>query len=287
METNGTILVTGATGQQGNAIATSLLGQGKNVRSLTRHLSKGEALKRMGSEVVEGELTDQASLEKALEGIKQVFLVTTPFEAGMDAEVKQGLTMVDAAKAAGVDHLVYSSVGGADQKTGIPHFETKWQVEEYIKKVGIPATILRPVFFMENFGSPWMLPAIQNKKLTFPVRPDRTLQMVSLRDIGAFGAAAFIRPQDFIGQTIELAGDEMTLPDALKMVSQSIGHTIEYELLPDEQAEAALGHDFAVMFRWFNEVGYNANISALERQWGIPLTKFKEVVDKASWAKTD
>ncbi len=287
MEMNETILVTGATGQQGNAVATSLLGQGRKVRSLTRHLSKGEALKRMGSELVEGELTDQASLEKALDGVKQVFLVTTPFEAGMDAEVKQGLTMVDAAKAAGVDHLVYSSVGGADQKTGIPHFETKWQVEEYIRKVGIRATILRPVFFMENFGSPWMLPAIQNKNLIFPVLPDRTLQMVSLRDIGAFAAAAFIRPQEFIGQIIELAGEEMTLPDALKMVSQSLGHTVEYEFLPYEQAEAALGHDFAVMFRWFNEVGYNADISALEARWGIPLTKFKEIVDKASWSNLD
>lgn len=285
MAMSDTIVVTGATGQQGGAVARSLLRQGQKVRALSRNPAKAEALKKLGAEVVAGDLTNRASLDVALRGAKKVFVVTTPFEAGMEAEVRQGITAADAARAAGVEHLVYTSVGSAHKQTGIPHFETKWKVEQHIQKLGLPATILRPVFFMDNFGSPWMLPAIQQGKLVSPVRPDRPLQMIALRDIGEFAAAAFLRPKEFLGQAIDLAGDELTLPQAAEIIARALGKPVQYELLPDEQAEKTLGHDFAVMYRWFNAVGYSVNIPALERRWGIPLTKFKDLVAAAPWAK--
>jgi len=279
------ILVTGATGQQGGAVARSLLRKGQKIRILTRNPAKGEELKKMGAEVLVGDLTDTASISTALQGIKKVFLVTTPFEAGMETEILQGISMVDAAKTAGVEHLVFNSVVSADKNTGIPHFETKWKVEQHIQKVGIPATILRPAFFMENFASPWMLPAMQKGKLVFPMQPNRRLQMIALRDIGEFASAAFLRPKEFIGHIIELAGDELTIPGALDVLSKSMARKIQYEQLPDDQLENALGHDMAVMFRWFNKVGYNVDIPALEKRWGINLTKFKEVIAAALWAK--
>ncbi len=280
------ILVTGATGQQGGAVARSLLHHGQKVRALTRNPAKAAELKNLGAEVVTGDLTDRASLEAALRGVKKAFLVTTPFEGGMDAEIRQGITMVDAAKAAGVDHLVFTSVGSADKNTGIPHFETKWKIEQHIRRIGLPATILRPVFFMENFGAPWMLPSIQKGKLVFALRPDRKLQMVALHDIGEFGAVAFLRSKDFLGQAIDLAGDELTIPEALEVLSRKMGKRIGYEQLPDDQLEKAVGHDFAVMFRWFSSVGYSVDIPALQKRWGIKLTKFKDVVAKAPWART-
>ncbi len=285
MNTSETILVTGATGQQGGAVANSLLRQGVRVRVLTRNADKAEGLKRLGAEVVTGNLTDKVALSAALRGVQKVFLVTTPFEGGMDAEVNQGVTMVDAAKSSGVNHLVYTSVGSASRNTGIPHFETKWKVEQYIKKVGIPATIIRPVFFMENFGSPWILPAIKGGNLILPIRSDRKLQMVALRDIGEFSAAAFMRLKGFIGQAIELSGDEITLPEAVRLISSLIGRTIQYESLPDDQSEKAGGRHFAIMYRWFNEVGYSVNIASLEKQWGIRLTKFAEFISAAPWIK--
>lgn len=285
MATNDIILVTGATGQQGGAVARSLLRQGRKVRALTRTPAKAEALKQLGAEVAVGNLTDRASINAALRGVKKMFLVTTPFEGGMEAEVKQALTGAEAAKAARVDHLVYTSVGSAHKNTGIPHFETKWKVEQHINTLGLPVTILRPVFFMENFGSPWMLPAILQGKLVSGVRPDRPLQMIALADIGEFGAAAFLRPKDFIGQAIDLAGDELTLPQAAGILSQALGKAIQYEPLPDNQMEQAMGHDMAVMYRWFNAVGYSVDIPALQKRWGIPLTKFKAVVARAPWAK--
>lgn len=280
-----TILVTGATGQQGGVVARYLLQQGKKIRALTRHPAKAEALKKLGAEVAVGDLTDKESLKPALRGIKRVFLVTTPFEAGMEAEVRQGIDMVDAAKEAGVDHLVFSSVGSANKNTGIPHFETKWQVEQHLRKSGLPATILRPVFFMENFTAPWMLPAIQQGKVVLPLAPDRKLQMIALDDIGAFGAAAFIRPKEFLGQEIDLAGDALTMPEALGMIAREIGKPIQYEPLPVEQAEKVFGHDFGVMFRWFNEVGYSVDIPALEQRWAIPLTKFRELVTTEAYQR--
>lgn len=273
-----TILITGATGQQGGVVTRYLLQQGKKVRALTRHPGKADVLKKMGAEIAVGDLTDKRSLQPALRGVSRVFLVTTPFEAGMEAEVRQGIDMIDAAREAGVAHLVFSSVGSANKKTGIPHFETKWQVEQHLKRSGLPATILRPVFFMENFTAPWMLPAIQEGKVVLPLSPDRPLQMIALDDIGAFGAAAFIRPEEFIGQKIDLAGDALTMPEALGLLGRELGRPIQYETLPMDQAEKVFGHDFGVMFRWFNEVGYSVNIPSLEKRWAIPLTKFRELV---------
>lgn len=285
MATNEAILITGATGQQGGAVARSLLRQGQKVRALTRDPAKAEELRKLGAEVIKGELTDRPSLEAALRGVKKAFLVTLFFEAGLEAEVRQGITMADAAKAAGVDHLVYTSVGSAARNTGVPHFETKWRVEEHIRKVGIPATILRPVWFMENFGAPWLAPMVKSGKVVLPIRTDHRLQMIALQDIGEFAAAAFLRPKDFIGQAIELAGDELTLPEAMKIISQATGKTVVYEQLPDEQSEKTWGHDFAVMFRWFNKVGYNVDIPGLQKRWGIPLTHFKDLVARAAWTK--
>lgn len=277
MKNTETILVCGASGQQGGSVVRSLVHHGQKVRALTRNPAKRESLKRLGADVVIGDLTDRSSLEKAFQGVKKVFLVTTPFEKGMDAEVAQGVAVADAAKAAGVDHLVFSSVASADKQTGIPHFETKQKIEQHIKRLGIPATVIRPVFFMENFAAPWMLPAIQKGKLVLPLKPDRKLQMVAVKDIGEFVAAAFLNPEKFIGQAIDLAGDEMTIIEALDILSKSRGHKIQYEQLPDEQMESAVGEDMALMYRWFNNKGYQVNIAALQKQWGIPLTKFKEV----------
>lgn len=276
-------LVTGATGQQGGAVAQSLLRQGQKVRVLTRNPDKAAGLVKLGAEVVAGDLTDKATLEGALQGVDGIFAMSTFFEAGMDAEVQQGITLADAAKKANIAHYVYTSVGSADQNTGIPHFETKWKVEQHIRLLGLPATILRPAWFMENFGT-FFRPSPAGV-LTLPMRPDRKQQMIAVRDIGEFGATAFLRPAEFIGQVIELAGDALTMPEVAAHLSHTMGRPIRYQQMPDDQVEAAVGHDFAVMFRWLNEVGFSADIPALRQRYGIPLTSFTELIAGADWAK--
>jgi uncharacterized protein YbjT (DUF2867 family) len=270
------ILITGATGQRGGALALALLKQGYSVRAMTRHPDKAEELRSRGAEIVDADLQDRQSLDHALRGIKRAFLVTTPYEDGVDAEVVQGVTFADAAKAANVTHLVYSSVGSAHRKTGIPHFESKLKVEQHIKKLGLPVTIIRPVFFMENFGAPWM---IRDGVLSTPLPPDCKLQMIAVDNIGAFGVAAFDRPNDFLGQELELAGDNLTFPQALDTLTAVTGRPYTYAQMPKDKAETVFGHDFTLMFDWFVRVGYNADISGLEDKWGIKLTRFKD------WAK--
>ena len=275
------ILVTGATGQQGGAVATALLTKGQKIRVMSRTPEKAAALAQAGAEVVKGSLTNASDLQAALRGVHGVFAMSTPFEAGMDQEVRQGIMMADAAKQAGIAHYVYTSVGSAHRNTGIPHFETKWKVEQHIRQIGLPVTILRPVWFMENFTT-FSKPSAEGI-LMMPMRADKKLAMVALRDIGEFGAAAFMRPHDFVGQAIDLGGDELTMPEVAAQLSKVTGRSIQFQALPLEQAEAALGHDLATMFRWFNEVGYQINVAALKQTFGIPLTTFAEWIKTVYW----
>ncbi len=278
-----TILVTGATGQQGGAVAQSLLRQGQKVRVLTRNPDRAAGLVRQGAEVARGDLADQASLEQALRGVDGVFAMTTFLEAGIDAEVQQGIVLADAVKKAKIKHCVYTSVGSADRNTGIPHFETKWKIEQHIRQLDIPATFLRPVWFMENFGT-FSRPS-PDGVLMLPLRPETKLQMIAVKDIGEFGAAAFLRPNEFIGQAIDLAGDALTMPEVTAHLSRTMGRQVRFQQMPDDQAEAALGRDFALMFRWFNEVGFAVDIPALKKRFGIPLTAFTHILTQADWAK--
>jgi len=277
------ILVTGATGQQGGAVARALLAKGQKVRVMTRNPEKAASLAKAGAEVVQGDLTNQAILQMALRGVHGVFAMSTPFEAGMEAEVRQGIMLADAAKQAGITHYVYTSVGSAHRNTGIPHFESKWKVEQHIRQIGLPATILRPVWFMENFTT-FAKPSAEGI-LMVPMKPSRKLAMVALKDIGAFGAAAFLRPKDFLGQAIDLAGDDLTMPETAALLTKALGRPIRFQEFQMEQAEAAMGHDLATMFRWFNEVGYAIDIPALTQQFGMPLTTFAEWIKTVDWPK--
>ena len=277
------ILVTGATGQQGGAVARALLAKGQKVRVMTRNPEKAATLAKAGAEVVHGDLTNQAILQMALRGVHGVFAMSTPFEAGMEAEVRQGIMLADAAKQAGIAHYVYTSVGSAHRNTGIPHFESKWKVEQHIRQIGLPATILRPVWFMENFTT-FAKPSAEGI-LMLPMKPARKLAMVALKDIGAFGAAAFLRPNDFLGQAIDLAGDDLTMPETAALLTKAMGRLIRFQEFQMEQAEAAMGHDLATMFRWFNEVGYAIDIPALKQQFGMPLTTFAEWIKTVDWTK--
>jgi len=277
------ILVTGATGQQGGAVAKSLLQKGQRIRVLTRNKDKAGELAKLGAEVVTGDMTDRASLKRAFEGVDRVFAVSTWFEGGMNVEVQQGISLATAAKEANVSHFVYTEVGGADRQPPNPLFESKRKVDEHIRQLGLRTTILRPVWFMENFGTSFR-PSPEGKLVT-PLRPDRKLQMIAVKDIGAFGAAALLRPDDFVGHTIELAGDELTPPEIAAQFSRTMGRSIQYQQMPEEQVEGAVGPDFAQLFQWLNTVGFAVDIAALKTRYDIALTSFAELIASGDWAK--
>ena len=151
----GSVLVTGATGKQGGAVARVLLSNGHRVRAMVRNVNSPPAreLEHRGAEPFAADLDDVGSLERAAAGMDAVFAMSTP-ASGVEAETRQGIAIVNAAQAAGATHIVYSSVAGADQKTGIPHFESKFKVEQHLRTRGVRFTIIGPVYFMENLIAP-------------------------------------------------------------------------------------------------------------------------------------
>lgn len=257
------ILVTGATGRQGGAVARYLLKSGWQVRALVRDPNKPAArdLALQGVEIAQGDLDEPEGVRKAMEGCYGVFSVQS-LETGVEGEIRQGRMMGDLAKEADVQHFVYSSVGSADRETGIPHFDSKFQIEEHLKGLELPVTILRPVFFYDNFSSPPFKESILSGTLALPMRPDRSLQMIAVEDIGGLAALAFNRPGQFIGKAMDIAGDEMSMPLAAEILSSVVGKDVRFVEVPLSEAEKQ-SPEMAKMFQWFNEVGYNANIRSL------------------------
>jgi uncharacterized protein YbjT (DUF2867 family) len=263
-----TILVTGATGQQGGALARLLLSRGHRVRALTRKADSPAAqmLAGHGAELAVGDFDDRASLERAMQGADALFVMGTPFEAGMEAERRQATAVADVANAVGVPHLVYSSVANADRQTGIPHFESKYAVERHIRALGIPSTIIGPVFFMENFVGPQALPGLREGKIALALPAARTLQQTALADIAGFAALVLERREPFLGRRIDLASDERSGAEVAEILSRVLDRPIEYVELSLE-AMGTGSEDLARMFEWFDRVGYSADIAALRREY--------------------
>lgn len=274
------IAVTGATGKQGGATIRELARNGGfRLRALTRKPegNAAKALIALGAEVVRADLDDADSLARAVRGAWGVYSLENSWEAGVEKEEEQGKRLAQIAKAEGVDQFVYASVGSANKSTGIPHFENKFRVELVVKSLGFPSyAIIRPVFFMENLLSPMTL---REDKLVGPLKPSTRVQMVAVADIGRFGAAAFLHAEKHHNAEVDIAGDEVTMVEAAGILGEAFGRPVTYTPIPIA-AIRAQSADMALMFEWFERTGYSADISALERTWGIRPMSLR------TWAKS-
>jgi uncharacterized protein YbjT (DUF2867 family) len=282
------ILVTGATGRQGGALIRHLQAHAWKVRAFTRDPRSGPAtnLARQGVELVQGDLEDPASIARAVPGIYGVFSVQDFWAVGAKREVQQGKNLADAAKRAGVGHFVYSSVGGAERGSGIDHWESKWQIENHIRQLGLPATILRPTAFMENYYIDQVEIGILKGKLVDPIRGDKPYQTIASEDIGAFAALAFEHPQEFIGRELEIAGSELSNLEAAQVFSRVLGKPVKFQKLPMPLVKLFLGNEFYQMFRWFNESGFKADIAALRRDYPeVQLQSLEQWLRREGWHK--
>ena len=272
------ILVTGATGQQGGSLARLLLQKKHKVYALTRNTQSSAAqdLRNKGANVVKGDLDDSDSLEHAVKDVESIFLMGTPFEDGTEGETRRGKLMADIAKENKVEHLVYSSVANADKNTGIPHFESKYKVEQHIKNLGIPYTIIGPTFFMENL----LGPGLEDGQLALPLSSSSILQQSALENIAEFSALVLERRKPFLGKRIDIASDEVTGEQAAKILSDELGHRIRYVHIPLEQVRQA-NEDMARMYEWYEKVGTGIDITSLHQEYPeVNWLTFKE------WARS-
>src|SRR4029453_9229123 len=275
MANDRTILITGATGHQGGAVAQALHGRGFRLRGLTRNpeSEQATALARHGVDVVKGDLDDEATLRRALAGAWGVFGGQTALETGVEREEAQGKRLATLAREAGVEHYVYTSVGSAHKRTGVPHFDNKGPIEETVRDLRFPShVILRPVFFMENLLAPYSL---QGNTLSSALGPGTKLQMIAVDDIGWFGARAFTDAAALNRREIDLAGDVRTMPEAAEILTEALGRPIAFAQTPIEQVRR-YSEDMALMLEWFERVGYSADIAGLEREFGRALTKLPD-----------
>ncbi|UPW00703.1 NmrA/HSCARG family protein [Halorussus gelatinilyticus] len=285
-----TVLVTGATGTQGGAVADHLLSGDHGefaVHALTRHPESAPAhdLAERGAEVVQGDLSEKNTLRPIVEEVDAVFGVTNFWEHGYDDEIEQGTNLVEVADEVGVDHFVFSSVGGAERDTGIPHFDSKWEIEELVRDLDLPATVVRPVFFMQNFEA--AREDIENGTLANALAEGVSLQMVAPDDIGGFVAEAFADPDRYVGESYELAGDEHTLESAADVFSEVLDREVEAVHVPLDEFREQMGEEYAVMFEWFNEAGYEADIEALRADHDVEFTDLETYLRGHGWGSAD
>ena len=277
------VVVTGGTGKQGGAVVKSLLERGHEVRAVTRNTgsAKAKELANAGVTLVRSSLEDTAALTKALQGATSLFAMTTPLEGGTQGETRQGISAADAAKAAGA-HLVFTSAGSANRRTGIPHFDSKYEVEEHIAKIGVRATVLAPVYFMENlhFGKEQLAKGVY----ATPLPPTRQLAQVAVTDIGAVTVRLLEDPGRFAGRRFDLGGDELTGKDVTAIHSRVTGRPFTYFQVPLDVIRQRMGEDGAKMYEWFDRVGFTVDRAALRREFpDVAFHDFETWANAQDW----
>jgi uncharacterized protein YbjT (DUF2867 family) len=278
---NKTVLVTGATGHQGGASLRHLRERGFPVRALTRDPDQPRARSLMGPgvEIVRGDMDDQQSLTRAMDGVYGVHSVQNSHQAGIEGEIREGTNVTDAAKRSGISHFVYSSVASADQRTGIPHFDSKYRIEEHIRGTGMHYTIVRPVFFMENLLG--MRQTIDGGTISLPLNADTRLQMIAVNDIGGVVAMAFAHPGKWQGRAFDLAGDELSMAELAQVFSRVSGREVRYQQVPWDEFEKQAGKEMTMMYRWFQDTGYHVDIGAVRQEYPA-LTAFSQWIN-SNW----
>jgi len=256
--------------------------RGFQVRALTRDPDRPETRQLVGhgTEVVRGDFDDQPSLTRALDGVWGAYSVQN-HEREDDTEARGGIAFADAAKRSRISHFVYSSVAGADGKTGITHFDNKFRIEEHIRGTWLSYTIFRPVFFMDNLLG--MRDGIEQGTLALPLRPDTRMQMIAVDDIGAFVTMAFEKAGHWKGRTVELAGDELSMTELAERLARVTGRDVRYEQVPWDEWEKRTGTETTHMWRLFDETDHRIDTGALRQEYQ-GLTGFDRWLN-AKWVR--
>lgn len=277
------ILVTGATGTQGGAVARELLSRGFAVRALTRSPDKpaAQALAGLGADIFQGSYEDRDALAAAMQGAWGAFLLTDWWEHGVEREIQHGRMLVNAAKTAGVQHVVFTSVANADRDTGVPHFDSKYEIEQYIRHSELNYSIIRPVSFMNNWL--WRKKEFLSGEFIEPYDPDNRHQWIAARDIGFFAGEAFENHEQWRGRAIDIAGDAMTLRELSSLLSEVLERPVEYKRISWGEYARDNNDEALKMAQWFDGVGYSVDVASLREQYPN-LTSAREFLAELDWS---
>lgn len=280
------VLVTGATGNQGGSVVEHLLESDAefDVYGLTRDASdeRAQELSERGVTMVEGDLNETDTLTPHVEAVESVFAVTNFWIAGYDTQVQQGKNIADAADEVGVDHFVLSGVGSHEKDTGVPHFDSADEIDRYARDLELPMTVVQPVFFFQNLEA-FADDVGDDGQLALPLEEGVPLQLIDTGDVGRATTVALENPDEFVGERVELAGDEKTLTEMAETLSTVTGENVEPVHVPIEDAYDSFGEEFTVMCEWFNEVGYSADRQELPERFGFEFADLETYLRENGW----
>ncbi|MFD9240489.1 NmrA/HSCARG family protein [Streptomyces sp. NPDC059556] len=295
------VLVTGATGMQGGAVARALLRAGHAVTALVRNPSSApaQALAGLGAVLVTGDLEDVASLHAAGAGHDAVFSVQLASVDPADpAEIRQASNIVTAAQRAGITQLLHTSVSATGWRTQHPDLEVndpvmkeywnqKEEVEEAIRCSGLQRwTVFKPAWYMENFLPPrreYMAPELPHGKLVTAMGPQTELALICADDLGSAVAAAVAEPDRFHEAEVDLAGDALTYPQMADVLSQATSREITTDFISLEEMTQRNGASAAFGDRWNDRVGYPARPHHAAA-YGLTTTTFAQWAARQDWS---
>lgn len=278
---NQTIVVLGATGLQGSHVARRLLAEGWPVRAVTRKpgSEKAVALSVLGAEIVQADMGDRDSLLPVFKGAYGVFSVQNPIISGIQGEIRQGKNVGDAARQAGIEHVVYASAGTGARGTGVPSWESKMVVEDYLKALDVPLTVLRPKAFMELMTEKKFFPAVS----TWQVMPrlmgsTRNVGWISAGDLAIIVGKAFAAPERFIGRELHLASDVQSIDNCRMIYQEVLGRKPPRYPMPAWMFTrfGFIGEDLSTMWRWLQ-----ANTIDLDTQPTLAL--YPDALSVRAW----
>ena len=281
-----TILVAGATGTQGGAVARELNARGYRVRGLTRdpNSDRARAMTALGIEMVQGDFDDPESLDHALAGAYGAFSVQQYRGVGVDGEIRQGKAFADAAKRAGVQHFIYTSVAKATLDTGVPQFESKLLLENYVRSLDIPFTIVRPASFMATFA-PWREDA-ENGRISGPLPATLERVFIAPQDIGRLAAEAFDHPEEWLGRAEAIAGQKISYSEVAASMGRVLGHPVEYYQIPWDEFTATATPTAVAREGWYLDNSDPIDVDALRTRYPWLMT-LEEYLRAEGWADAD
>ena len=265
----------GATGRQGGAVARRLLGDGWGVRALTRSPASApaRALVSAGAEVMAADMEDPASLDAAFAGMHGLYSVQNPNTSSIEAEVRQGRNVADAAARAGVRHVVYGSAGTGDPDTGVGSWDSKLAIEAHMRELGLPLTVLRPMAFMELMTDKAFYPPVAAWHVMPKLLGESTpVPWTAVDDLGAVAAAVFAAPERFTGRDLPLASDLRPVGECREIHREVLGRRPRRFPMPVWLFERVAGRDLTTMWNWWREARPQTDTSTMRELWPGALT---------------